>query len=48
MGMTDKQFNSFLKLVLKFIEQAKEAKDEKERLEKLEELTEEIQSMIED
>lgn len=48
MGMTDKQFNSFMKLILKFIEQALKADDDKERLEKLEELKNEIQSMIED
>ncbi len=48
MGMTDKQFNSFLKLILKFISEAIKAKDEKERMDKLNELSKEIQSMIED
>lgn len=48
MGMTDKQFNSFLKLFLRFIKQAIDAKDENERVQKLKEIADQIQDMIED
>ena len=48
MGMTDKQFNAFLRMLLKRIKEIETAKSPEEKEQKIDELLEEIQKDIED
>ena len=48
MGMTDKQFNGFLRLLLSNLEEVIAEKDETKRNEKLNKVIENIQKTIED
>ena len=48
MGMTDKQFNGFLRMLLDRLEELKNENDEEERLERLKKLIEDLQKTIED
>ena len=48
MGMTDKQFNGFLRFLLKDLKETLNEKDETKKQEKLESIIEDIQKTIED
>lgn len=48
MGMTDKQFNGYLRLVLDLLNDALAEPDEKTRKEKFEKLIDNLQKTIED
>lgn len=48
MGMTDKQFNGYLRLVLDLLNEALSEKDETKRKEKFEKLIDNLQKTIED
>lgn len=48
MGMTDKQFSGFLRLLLDDIKEAIDEKDEKKKAERLNKVAENIQKTIED
>ena len=48
MGMTDKQFNGFLRFLLDNLKEAVEEKDEKKKKEKLDKVITNIQQTIED
>lgn len=48
MGMTDKQFNGFIRLLLDDIKEAIEEKDEAKKQERLEKVVDNLQKTIED
>lgn len=48
MGMTDKQFNGYLRLVLDLLNEALSEEDETKRKEKFERLIDNLQKTIED
>ena len=48
MGMTDKQFNSFVRFVLDAIKDAASEKDEEKRKEKIEKILDNLQKTLED
>lgn len=48
MGMTDKQFNGFLRFMLDCLEEAMQEKDPEKREEKFQKLKDNIQKTIED
>ena len=48
MGMTDKQFNGFLRLVLDDLVEIQDEKDESKKRDKLQKLIEHIRDTIED
>lgn len=48
MGMTDKQFNGFIRFLIDDLEEAKEEKDEKKKNERLEKILRNLQSTLED
>lgn len=48
MGMTDKQFNGFIRLLLDDIKEAIEEKDEAKKQERLEKIVDNLQKTIED
>ncbi len=48
MGMTDKQFNGFIRLLLDDIKEAIEEKDEAKKRERLEKVVDNLQKTIED
>jgi len=48
MGMTDKQFNLFLRMIQRSLEEAKKAETKEESDKKIDILLEDIQSSIED
>lgn len=48
MGMTDKQFNGFLRLVIKDLKQATEAEDKKTMEMAIEEVIKSLQETLED
>lgn len=48
MGMTDKQFNGFLRMLLDRLEELKNEDNEEERLERIKKLIEDLQKTIED
>lgn len=48
MGMTDKQFNGFLRMLLDRLEELKNEDKEEERLERLKKLIEDLQKTLED
>ena len=48
MGMTDKQFNGFIRLLLDDIKEAIEEKDETKKQERLEKVVDNLQKTIED
>ena len=48
MGMTDKQFNSFVRFVLDAIKDAEEETDEKKHKEKMEKIIDNLQKTLED
>lgn len=47
-GMTDKQFNGFLRMLLDRLEELKNEDNEEERLERLKKLIEDLQKTLED
>lgn len=48
MGMTDKQFNGFLRMLLDRLEEVKNEDDEEEKSERLKKLIEDLQKTLED
>ena len=48
MGMTDKQFNGYLRLILDDLEEIQEEESQEKRTEKLRKLIEHIRDTIED
>lgn len=49
MGMTDKQFNYFLRTIIKDLKEIKQSLDDKEKAEeKIEEVLEDLQKTLED
>ena len=48
MGMTDKQFNGYLRMLLRRLEEIFKSQDENYKAEKLGEVIEDIQKTIED
>lgn len=49
MGMTDKQFNYFLRTIIKELKEIKQSLDDKEKAEeKIEEVLEDLQKTLED
>lgn len=48
MGMTDKQFNGFLRQLIKNLKNAIENDDEEEKTKEIEEIIEDLQKTIED
>lgn len=48
MGMTDKQFNGFVRFLLDALKDAMEEKEEKKKEEKLEKIAENLQKILED
>nr|DAM61541.1 MAG TPA: hypothetical protein [Caudoviricetes sp.] len=48
MGMTDKQFNGFLRQLIKNLKNAVENDDEEEKTKEIEEIIEDLQKTIED
>lgn len=48
MGMTDKQFNGFLRQLIKNLENAISKQDEEEKIKEIKEIIKELQQTIED
>ena len=48
MGMTDKQFDGFLRFLLKSLKEVKEKKENEEKEKKLDEIIDDIQRIIEE
>ncbi|MFR1138542.1 MULTISPECIES: hypothetical protein [Anaerococcus] len=48
MGMTDKQFNGFLRQLIKNLKTANENKNEEEKTKEIKEIIEDLQKTIED
>ena len=48
MGMTDKQFNGFFRMLLDRLEELKNEDNEEERIERLKKLIEDLQKTLED
>lgn len=48
MGMTDKQFNGFLRQLIKNLENAISKQDEEEKIKEVKEIIKELQQTIED
>lgn len=48
MGMTDKQFNGFLRMLLDRLEEVKNEDNEEEKTERLKKLIEDLQKTLED
>lgn len=48
MGMTDKQFNGFIRLLIDNLKEAKEEKDEEKKNQRLEKILDNLQSTLED
>jgi len=47
MGMTDKQFNSYIRFLLESIKEAKEKAEKEENFEKLDKVIENLQATLE-
>ncbi|WP_199882850.1 hypothetical protein [Bariatricus massiliensis] len=48
MGMTDKQFNGFIRFLIDDIKEVQEEKDEKKKEERLQKILDNLQSTLED
>lgn len=48
MGMTDKQFNGFIRFLIDDIREVQEEKDEKKKEERLQKIIDNLQSTLED
>lgn len=48
MGMTDKQFNGFIRFLIDDIKEVQEEKDEKKKEERLQKIIDNLQSTLED
>lgn len=48
MGMTDKQFNGFIRLLIDNLREAREEQDEEKKNQRLEKILENLQSTLED
>ncbi len=48
MGMTDKQFNGFIRFLIDDLKEAKEETDEKKKNQRLEKILDNLQSTLED
>ena len=48
MGMTDKQFNGFIRLLIKNIKEALKKKNQEEMTAQMEEILQDLQTIIED
>lgn len=48
MGMTDKQFNGFIRFLIDDIKEAQSEKDERKREERLQKILDNLQSTLED
>lgn len=48
MGMTDKQFNGFIRLLIDGLEEAKEEKDAEKKDKRIQKILENLQSTLED
>ena len=48
MGMTDKQFNGFIRFLIDGLKEAKEERDDKKKNERLQKILDNLQSTLED
>ncbi len=48
MGMTDKQFNGFIRFLIDGLTEAKEEKDEEKKNERIQKILDNLQSILED